>query len=68
MTDERLHHLIKVFGRDAARAFWEAGIAAIDEIAAIVRQKAIDCDFKWVDGYLHGKLEEEDVKKIFESH
>src|SRR5579859_1431233 len=29
VTDERLHHLVKVFGRDAAKAFWEAGCAAI---------------------------------------
>src|SRR5437667_9029945 len=32
VTDERLHHLVKTFGRDAAQAFWEAGAAAIDQI------------------------------------
>src|SRR5438045_1113806 len=32
VTDERLYHLVKVFGRDAARAFWEAGASAIDQI------------------------------------
>src|SRR2546430_8148406 len=32
VTDERLHHLVKVFGRDAAKAFWEAGAEAIDRI------------------------------------
>jgi len=29
--------LADTFGHDAAKAFWEAGAAAIDAIAAIVR-------------------------------
>src|SRR3954454_20716435 len=37
VTDERLHHLVKVFGRDGAKAFWEAGVAGIDQIFEIVR-------------------------------
>src|SRR5690349_6075973 len=32
VTDERMYHLVKTFGRDAAKAFWEAGTAAIDQI------------------------------------
>src|SRR4029079_6134409 len=32
VTDERLHQLVKTFGCDAAKAFWEAGAAAIDQI------------------------------------
>src|SRR5436190_9428315 len=47
VTDERLHHLVKVFGCDGAKAFWEAGAAAIDQIDVIVRAEKIDCDFKW---------------------
>ncbi len=57
VTDERLHRLVKVWGRDGAKAFWEAGVAAIDQIATIVRENKIDCDFAWVPGYLHGKLD-----------
>jgi glycine/D-amino acid oxidase-like deaminating enzyme/nitrite reductase/ring-hydroxylating ferredoxin subunit len=56
VTDQRLHHLVKVFGEDAARAFWEAGAAAIDQIHDIARIRKIDCEFKWVPGYLHGGL------------
>src|SRR2546423_13495127 len=56
VTDARLYHLVKVFGRDAAKAFWEAGLAAIDQIDKIVRDRRIDCDFKWVPGYLHAAL------------
>src|ERR1051326_295382 len=47
VTDERLHHLVKVFGKDAAKAFWEAGAAAIDHIHEIAQKLNIDCDFKW---------------------
>src|SRR3954463_4565259 len=35
VTDERLHRLVKVWGCDGAKAFWEAGGAALDQIAEI---------------------------------
>jgi glycine/D-amino acid oxidase-like deaminating enzyme/nitrite reductase/ring-hydroxylating ferredoxin subunit len=57
VTDERLNQLVKFFGADAARAFWEAGAAAIDQIHQLVRDHEIDCDFKWVPGFLHGRLD-----------
>jgi glycine/D-amino acid oxidase-like deaminating enzyme/nitrite reductase/ring-hydroxylating ferredoxin subunit len=53
VTDHRLHTLADAFGHDAAKAFWEAGAAAIDEIAAITRQTQGDCGFRWTPGYLH---------------
>ena|SRR5436190_8961444 len=56
VTDYRMHRLVKHFGCDAAKAFWEAGVAAIDQISNIVRELKIDCEFKWVPGYLHSKL------------
>src|SRR5437762_323830 len=59
VTDERLHHLVKTFGCDAARAFWEAGAEAIDRIYDVVRAKKMECVFAWVPGYLHGSLKEE---------
>src|SRR5947208_10661850 len=48
VTDERLHNLVQVFGKDAAKSFWEAGIAAIDQISTLVRELKIDCEFAWV--------------------
>ena len=64
VTDHRLHHLVKHFGCDGAKAFWEAGIAAIDQMAEIVRELEIDCEFQWVPGYLHTKLfEKESLEK-----
>ena len=59
VTDERLHRLVKLFGRDGAKGFWEAGASAIDEISGIIQRGNVACDFKWLPGYLHGKLEGE---------
>jgi glycine/D-amino acid oxidase-like deaminating enzyme/nitrite reductase/ring-hydroxylating ferredoxin subunit len=56
VTDARLQHLHKTFGADAARAVWDAGGAAIDQIVALIRQEAIACDFKWVPGFLHAPI------------
>ncbi len=53
VTDQRLSDLVNGLGRGAARAFWEAGAAAIDQIWKIVEDNQIDCDFRWVPGYLH---------------
>jgi glycine/D-amino acid oxidase-like deaminating enzyme/nitrite reductase/ring-hydroxylating ferredoxin subunit len=56
VTDTRLSALVKTFGRDGAKAFWEGGMAAIDDIYQITRKESLDCDFKWVPGYLHAPL------------
>jgi glycine/D-amino acid oxidase-like deaminating enzyme/nitrite reductase/ring-hydroxylating ferredoxin subunit len=52
-TDTRLRELERTFGRTHAQGAWDAGMAAIAQIEAIVREHAIDCSFEWVDGYLH---------------
>ena len=56
VTDTRLNELVRTFGRDGAKAFWEAGMAAIDQIDAIVRGESPACDFEWIPGYLHAAL------------
>ncbi len=56
VTDQRLHRLVKRFGRDAAKAFWEAGLAGIDQIAELVQRLKIDCEFGWIPGFLHASL------------
>src|SRR4051794_17341121 len=56
VTDERLHRLVKNFGCDGAKAFWEAGAAAIDQISEIAHGLAEDSEFRWVSGFLHGPL------------
>ena len=48
VTDERLHQVVKKFGRDCGKAFWEAGAVAIDQIYSLVESNQIDCDFQWV--------------------
>src|SRR5438270_1807462 len=67
VTDYRLHRLVKTFGKDGAKAFWEAGIAALDLIHQIVSSQKVDCEFKWVPGYLHakpGKAEKKDRESL----
>jgi glycine/D-amino acid oxidase-like deaminating enzyme/nitrite reductase/ring-hydroxylating ferredoxin subunit len=53
VTDQRLVELVKRFGRDHAQAVWDAGLAAINQIDANVREHQIRCGFEWVDGYVH---------------
>ena len=67
VTDQRLNHLVSKFGREAARAFWEAGAAAIDQIWALVEESRAECQFRWVPGYLHapiGLLDEEPTASL----
>jgi glycine/D-amino acid oxidase-like deaminating enzyme len=53
VTDVDLSDLVKRFGRDHARAAWDAGLAAIEQIDRIVRDEEIDCEWTWIDGYKH---------------
>jgi len=53
VTDARVSELVRTFGRDHARAVWDAGRAAIDQIDRIIDEHGIDSDFEWVDGFLH---------------
>lgn len=56
VTDLGLVELAKRFGNDTARAVWDAGGAAIDQIVALVRAEEIDCGFHWVPAWLHAPL------------
>jgi glycine/D-amino acid oxidase-like deaminating enzyme/nitrite reductase/ring-hydroxylating ferredoxin subunit len=69
VTDLRLHELVENFDRDHARAVWDAGAAAIDQIEEIAGREKIDCEFTRVPGYLHapfGSEGETDRKKFQE--
>lgn len=50
--DDRFSELARVHGLDAARMAWESHATAIDLIAAIANDEAIDCEFARRDGYL----------------
>jgi len=53
VTDPRLTELARAFGKSHAQAVWDAGLAAIAEIEAVGRDERIECEFEWVEGYLH---------------
>lgn len=57
VTDQDLSELVRRFGRDHARAAWDAGLAAIAEIDAIVGGEEIDCGWTWVPGYKFAALD-----------
>jgi glycine/D-amino acid oxidase-like deaminating enzyme/nitrite reductase/ring-hydroxylating ferredoxin subunit len=57
VTDSRLSELAKVFGRDEARAIWDAGRLAIEQIESNIEVEEIACDFRAVPAYLHEPLE-----------
>lgn len=64
VTDTRLSELVSRFGQSHAQAVWDAGLAAIDQIDAIVTEHDIDCGFEWVDGYLHSPHGESDAGRV----
>jgi glycine/D-amino acid oxidase-like deaminating enzyme/nitrite reductase/ring-hydroxylating ferredoxin subunit len=53
VTDHRLHQLVKQWGANGARSFWEAGRVAIDQIEELAGETGADAGFRRVDGYLH---------------
>src|SRR4051812_29190917 len=63
VTDTRLHELVDKFGKDRAKAVWDAGLAAIDQIDSNIRAENIGCEFSWVPGYLHAPLRRKDKKE-----
>jgi glycine/D-amino acid oxidase-like deaminating enzyme/nitrite reductase/ring-hydroxylating ferredoxin subunit len=67
VTDLGITELVDTFGVDCARAVWDSGVAAIDQIVKLIRAEDIDCDFLWVPGYTHAALEdssESDAKEL----
>lgn len=58
VTDLRLQDIAKSFGEEAARGTWDAGAAAIDQIVTNIRRHDIECDFRWLPGYLHAPINE----------
>jgi glycine/D-amino acid oxidase-like deaminating enzyme/nitrite reductase/ring-hydroxylating ferredoxin subunit len=68
VTDTSMQDLVKTFGRDHAQAVWDAGLAAIEQIDAVVRDERIARDFASVRGYQHAPIgaRPRDEQKTFE--
>ena len=67
--DDRYYEIIRERGEEAAKLAADSHTAAIEAIAKIVADEAIDCDFSRVDGYLvlGGDSTEEDLDKELEA-
>ena len=59
VTDMRLPKLVRRFGRDHARAVWDAGQASIDRIESLIQDEEINCHFQRVPGYLYAADDDE---------
>jgi glycine/D-amino acid oxidase-like deaminating enzyme/nitrite reductase/ring-hydroxylating ferredoxin subunit len=66
VTDLRLHEIARAFGKEAARATWDAGAAGIDQIVANIRKEDIACDFRWLPGFLFTPLGEKPEQKVID--
>lgn len=72
VTDVALTELESRFGRDHARAAWDAGFSAIEQIRTIVEKAGIDCELRTIPGFLmapwEGDLEKgrEQIRKEVE--
>lgn len=55
ILDRRPAELVGALGADHAGAALEAGFAALDQIARLVRECGIRCAFDWVPGVLHAR-------------
>ncbi len=51
-VDDRYYEIASRFGADGAKIVAESHAAAIDYIERMVKERAIECDFQRVDGYL----------------
>lgn len=51
--------LIRHFGTEKARAYADANQAAIEQIASLVREKQIDCDFARTEAYTYTEADDE---------
>ena len=57
VTDELLTDLVDNFGRDTARAVWDAGRIAIDQIESTSTPKRSTATFDGCPGFLHAAME-----------
>jgi len=63
VCDSDLTELVKNFGRDHAKAVWDAGLAGLLEIDTIATTEGIDCGWTWVPGYKFAALDADPVKE-----
>lgn len=64
VTDLYITDVIDDFGREAARAIWDAGCIAIDQIEANIAAEGIECHFERVPGFLHEALDDGDAMAV----
>lgn len=64
VTDERLTDLVKTFGRDHARAAWDAGAQAMRQIQTNAEEAGIECELRQVPGFLYAAADADTEQEI----
>jgi len=64
VTDARMRELVKKFGKDAARVFWQGGAVAIDTIEQIHEETNANAGFARVPGYLHAPIGQDPAEHV----
>jgi len=59
LLDTRYHDIAENFGAEGARLIAKSHTDAIEQIANLVHTYELDCNFKWVDGYVYTKDQNE---------
>jgi len=69
VLDTRYHQLIKDFGEEGARLARESSRAAIDLVESLVRDRALECDFERIPGFLFAEDDPgvEDIEREVEA-
>jgi len=57
--DTDLAELVKIFGKNRTRLIWESGKLALTNIAEIIKQEKIDCDFSFCPLNVYAKTEKD---------
>jgi glycine/D-amino acid oxidase-like deaminating enzyme/nitrite reductase/ring-hydroxylating ferredoxin subunit len=60
VIDTDLTTLASTLGNARARAVWDAGLAAIDQIESLIEECDIQCGFRRVPGYHHAAVDADD--------
>lgn len=52
ICDDTFESFVKIRGEDMAKLYWQSHAAAVDRIENIVKEHAIECNFRRLDAYL----------------
>jgi glycine/D-amino acid oxidase-like deaminating enzyme/nitrite reductase/ring-hydroxylating ferredoxin subunit len=61
--DDRYYEIERMHGEEGSRTLAQSHTAAIEQIAKIIKDENISCDFEYLDGYLFSPDDEKELEK-----